>query len=243
MYQRFFLFSLTMALALSIAQADMIVESTRIIYPEAKREVSFKVSNVNKERATLIQMWLDDGNAATPPEEAVTPFNLTPPVAKLKADSSQLVRLVFTGEPLPADRDSVFYFNMLEVPQKSNEDTKISFAVRTRIKVFFRPKGMKGELPDQLDKVTWKLVKKDGNWVAEGSNPSAFHLSFFSLNLGSDGKFNISTDGGMISPKSSASFVLGAVDKITQPLTTIKVDFINDYGGAIPKEFPISAGN
>jgi len=79
MYQRFFLFFLTMALALSIAQADMIVESTRIIYPEAKREVSFKVSNVNKERATLIQMWLDDGNAATPPEEAVTPFNLTPP--------------------------------------------------------------------------------------------------------------------------------------------------------------------
>jgi P pilus assembly chaperone PapD len=79
-------------------------------------------------------------------------------VAKLKADSSQLVRLVFTGEPLPADRDSVFYFNMLEVPQKSNEDTKISFAVRTRIKVFFRPKGLKGELPDQLDKVTRKLV-------------------------------------------------------------------------------------
>jgi hypothetical protein len=41
----------------------------------------------------------------------------------------------------------------------------------------------------------------------------------------------------------SASFVVGTVDKITQPLTTIKVDFINDYGGAIPKEFPISAGN
>jgi fimbrial chaperone protein/chaperone protein EcpD len=188
-------------------------------------------------------MWLDDGNAATPPEEAVTPFNLTPPVAKLKADSSQIVRLVYTGEPLPADRESVFYFNMLEVPQKSNEQTKISFAVRTRIKVFFRPKALKGELADQLDKVTWNLVKKDGNWVAEGTNPSVFHFSFFSLNLGSDGKFNISTEGGMIPPKSSASFVVGAVDKITQPLTTIRVEFINDYGGAIPKEFPISAGN
>jgi P pilus assembly chaperone PapD len=47
----------------------------------------------------------------------------------------------------------------------------------------------------------------------------------------------------MIPPKSSASFVVGAVDKITQPLTTIRVEFINDYGGAIPKEFPISAGN
>jgi P pilus assembly chaperone PapD len=153
------------------------------------------------------------------------------------------VRLVFPGEPLPTDRDSVFYFNMWEVPQKSNEESKLSFAVRTRIKVFFRPKALKGDLTDQLDKVTWKLVKKDGNWVAEGSNPSAFHLSFFSLNLGSDGKFNTSTDGGMISPKSNASFVVGAVDKITQPLTTIKVDFINDFGGAVSKEFPISKGN
>ena len=73
----FFIFA--SALVSSIAQADMIVESTRIIYPETKREVSFRVSNINKERATFIQMWLDDGNAAAAPEEAVTPFNLTPP--------------------------------------------------------------------------------------------------------------------------------------------------------------------
>ncbi len=237
----FFIFA--SALVSSIAQADMIVESTRIIYPETKREVSFRVSNINKERATFIQMWLDDGNAAAAPEEAVTPFNLTPPVAKLKADSSQMVRLVFTGEPLPTDRESVFYFNMLEVPQKSNEESKLSFAVRTRIKVFYRPKALKGEMAEQLDKVTWKLVKKDGNWMAEGTNPSVFHLSFFSLTFGGDGKFDVISDGGMIPPKSTASFVVGAVDKITKPLTALKVDFINDFGGAINKEFPLSAGN
>ena len=114
---------------------------------------------------------------------------------------------------------------------------------RFRIKVFYRPKALKGELIDQLDKATWKLVKKDGNWMAEGTNPSAFHLSFFSLNLGSDGKFDVSSDGGMIPPKSTASFVVGAVDKITQPLKAIKVDFVNDYGGASSKEFPLSADN
>jgi hypothetical protein len=47
----------------------------------------------------------------------------------------------------------------------------------------------------------------------------------------------------MISPTSNGSCVVGAVDKITQPLTTIKVDFINDFGGAISKEFPVSTGN
>lgn len=216
------LFSFALAWVSSIAQADMIIESTRIIYPETKREVSFKVSNVNKERATFIQMWLDDGNAAIAPEDAVTPFNLTPPVAKLKADSSQMVRLVFTGEPLPADRESVFYFNMLEIPQKSNEESKISFAVRTRIKVFYRPKALKGELTEHMDKVTWKLIKKDGNWVAEANNPSAFHLSFFSLNLGSGGKLDVTTEGGMIPLKQPPTLWWARWTKSPNPLVLSK---------------------
>ena len=242
-YLRFVILIPFIALCLSSARADMVVETTRVIYPEAKREVSFKVSNVNKERPAFVQMWLDDGNASASPEEAIAPFNLTPPISRIKPGGNQVVRLVFTGDPLPADRESVFYFNMLEVPQKSAEENKIAFAIRTRIKVFYRPKALKGELIDQLDKATWKLVKKDGNWMAEGTNPSAFHLSFFSLNLGSDGKFDVSSDGGMIPPKSTASFVVGAVDKITQPLKAIKVDFVNDYGGASSKEFLLSADN
>lgn len=92
--------------------------------------------NANNERATFIHMWLDDGNAAATPKEAVTPFNLIAPVTKLKADVSQMVCLVLTGEPLPADRESMFYFNILKAPQKSNEEAQISLAVRTRIKVF-----------------------------------------------------------------------------------------------------------
>jgi chaperone protein EcpD len=228
---------------LPLAQADMIIETTRVIYPESKREVSFKVSNVSKERPAFVQMWLDDGNAAAAPEDAITPFNLTPPVAKLKADSNQVVRLVFTGEPLPADRESVFWFNMLELPQKSTAENKLSFAVRTRIKVFYRPKALKGDPTEYMDKVSWNVRQKDGNWVAEGTNPSPFNMSFFSLNFGEKGKFDLSVDGGMIPPKGSASFVIGAVDKVPPSFSAIKVDFINDYGGVNAKEFPIAVRN
>ena len=49
-YLRFVFLIPFIALCLSSARADMVVETTRVIYPEAKREVSFKVSNVNKER-------------------------------------------------------------------------------------------------------------------------------------------------------------------------------------------------
>jgi chaperone protein EcpD len=221
----------------------MIIDTTRVIYPEAKREVSFKVTNVSKERPAFVQMWLDDGNAAAAPEEAVTPFNLTPPVAKLKTNSSQTVRLVFTGDPLPADRESVFWFNMLELPEKSNLENKLSFAVRTRIKVFYRPKGLKGEPPQYMDQISWKVVKKDGNWVAEGTNPSPYNMSFFSLSFGEGGKFDLNVDGGMLPPKGNLSIVVGEVSKITKPYSTLRVDYITDFGGVISKETPVQFAN
>jgi len=224
----------------STAQADMIIDTTRVIYLESKRDVTFKVSNINKELPAFVQMWVDDGNPSASPEDAVSPFNLTPPVARLKPDSSQVVRMVFTGEPLPADRESVFYFNMLELPQKTGEENKLSFAIRTRIKVFFRPKAIKGDTFEAIDKVTWKIVQKDKNWVAEGTNPSPFHVSFFNLNLGDNGKFEFLVDGGMLPPKGTASITLGEIGKVKTSYKSIKVDYINDFGGTNTRVFAIN---
>ena len=92
MIYRFFAFvTFSLALGWSNAQADMVIDTTRVIYPETKRDVNFKVTNVSKDRPAFVQMWLDDGNAAAAPEESVTPFNLTPPVARLKADGINLL--------------------------------------------------------------------------------------------------------------------------------------------------------
>jgi chaperone protein EcpD len=238
------LFAVVSLLALlPLAQADMIIDTTRVIYPEARREVSFRVINVSKERPAFVQMWLDEGDAALTPEEAVTPFNLTPPVAKLKADSSQTVRLVFTGEPLPSDRESVFWFNMLELPQKSSTENKLSFAVRTRIKVFYRPTALKVAPNEVMNQVSWKMIQKDGKWVAEGTNPTPYFMSFFGLSFGEGGKFDLNVNGGMVPPKGNLSVEVGLVDKITKPYTTLRVDYINDYGGTITKETPIQFGN
>jgi len=230
--------------SLTSAQADVIIDTTRVIYNESKRDATFKVSNVSKEAPAFVQMWLDDGNPSATPEEAVSPFNLTPPIARLKPESSQVVRMVFTGEPLPADRESVFYFNMLELPQKSAEENKLSFAIRTRIKVFFRPKAVKGDPMESLDKVSWKIVQKDQKWVAEGTNTSPFHFSFFNVNLGdNNGKYDLTIDGGMLQPKGSTSITLGDVGKIKPSYKSLRVEYINDFGGSYPKVHAVNFDN
>jgi len=217
-----------------------VIDTTRVIYPEARREVSFRITNVSKEKPAFVQMWLDDGNATAAPEDSVTPFNLTPPIARLKTDAGQVVRLTYTGEPLPSDRESVFYFNMLELPQKSNEENKLSFAVRTRIKVFFRPKALRGEPATLMNQVAWKVLKQGNNWVAEGNNPTPYNMSFFSLRLGQGGSYDVTVDGGMIAPMGKTTVVLGEVSKITKPFNQLLVEYITDYGGANPIEVAVN---
>lgn len=43
---------------------------------------------------------------------------------------------------LPADRESVFYFNVREIPPKSNKLNTLQIALQTRIKLFWRPKAL-----------------------------------------------------------------------------------------------------
>ena len=38
------------------AQADTVIETTRIIYPEARRDVSFKITNSSKTTPSFVQM-------------------------------------------------------------------------------------------------------------------------------------------------------------------------------------------
>lgn len=228
----------------STAHADAVIETTRIIYPEARRDVSFKITNASKTTPSFVQMWLDDGDSNSSPEDISTPFSLTPPIARLKPEGSQVVRVVFTGDALPSDKESVFWFNMLEVPPKSKEETRLSFAVRTRIKMFYRPKGLKTDPIEWMDKVTWKVVKGEKGWTAEATNPSPYFMSLFSISLGTDGKYDLVADGGMVSPKNKASFPLPGIENLSQiTQKTIRIEYVNDYGGATPREIPISITN
>ncbi len=233
-------FVLALVLAAPCAVAEMIIDTTRVIYPEARREVTFNVSNVSKEKPSLIQMWVDDGVNTVSPEDVVTPFNISPPVARVGVEGRQVVRMVYTGDPLASDRESLYWFNMLEVPPKSNAENRLSFAIRTRIKLFFRPKGLKGDPGQAMGKVTWKVVKQDNGWAIEGDNPTPFHMSFLSLNLGEPDQLISVTEGGMLKPLSHASFPVTMTDKLPQKYSLLVADFINDYGGVNSTSFTLA---
>jgi P pilus assembly chaperone PapD len=221
------------------ARAEMIIETTRVIYREGQRDVSFKVTNKSTESPAFVQMWLDDGNQSASPEEINTPFTMTPPVARVNAGRSQVVRLVYTGEKMPSDKESVYWFNMLEVPPKSEESNKLTLAIRSRIKLFYRPKGLPSDPMAQTDKLEWRVMQNGDEWELQGHNPTPFHMSLYNVTFGADAQARSFTDGGMLAPQSRGTFVLKDFAKHKLPTDTVTVNFINDYGAVSSKTFSL----
>lgn len=190
---------------------------TRVIYDGSKREASLTVSNKNTTEEYLIQSWIDDDKG-----NKKTPFIITPPLFKLNANKNNVLRIVNTSNSLPQDRESVYWVNVKAIPSKSEgaSNNTLQIAVRTRLKLFYRPEGLKGRSMDGWNQL--RFSQAGGNQI-KVDNPSAFNLTFnkFSAN-GHDVEKT-----GMVPAKGSLTITLPAG---TGNVSEVKYNIINDFG-------------
>lgn len=150
------------------ACADIVISGTRIIYPQSSKDVVVGLENRGN-KPLLVQTWLDDGRDDVNPQELKLPFVITPPVSRIDPKKGQSLRITYMGKSLPQDRETLYWFNVLEIPPKSKAANgenlnQLQLAFRTRIKFIFRPDGLKGNPLDAAANVTWSQ-KKEGNTV------------------------------------------------------------------------------
>lgn len=211
------------------AFAGIVITGTRVVYPAGEREVMVKIDNKGNQ-PVLAQSWVDDGDADATPETAKAPFTITPPVNRVNAGKGQTLRLMYTGEALPTDKESVFWLNVLEIPPINKaKQNKLQMAFRSRIKVFYRPQGLAGNANLAGQSVTWKKVKGG----VEGTNPTPYFVSLANIASDKDGK-NIVGDGGMIPPGGKQFFPMN------KNLSSIYPSYINDFGGIKPTLQPVA---
>ena len=58
--------------------ANIVINGTRVLYPENNKEVIVQLMNTGDAPA-LVQSWIDDGDINSTPETANVPFLLSPP--------------------------------------------------------------------------------------------------------------------------------------------------------------------
>ncbi|MDF3931447.1 fimbrial biogenesis chaperone [Pseudomonas citronellolis] len=196
------------ALCSPLVQAGVTIDGTRVIYPAGEREVTVKLNNEGR-TPSLMQVWVDRGDIQSQPQDADAPFLLTPPIFRIDPNKSQSVRLTFTGAALPKDRESLFWLNALEIPPLPKADGRsfMQVAVRTRLKLFYRPAGLAGDLPSAVKQVDWQVVAVAGGYALRGKNASPYHVSYSALSLEQGGR-RYDAGQGMIAPFSSHDFPL-----------------------------------
>lgn len=229
-------------LASAGAQASVTISGTRVVYPLDQREVTVKLNN-DSASPSLVQAWMDEGDANQKAADSKAPFVITPPIFRMNANKAQTLRVMYSGEALPQDRESLYWLNVLDVPPKAQVDPGVNtlqLAYRTRIKVFVRPPhlpGDPGEAPRQLQ---WKVApaQQGDAQVLAVTNPTPYYVSFSEVSVSADGHTYRNEQGGMIAPRGQG---LLAVPKMSG-VRTGKIHYmaISDYGGAIEGDADIT---
>lgn len=213
----------------SEAFANVVIQGTRVIYPSNQKTVTIQLSNEGKLPA-LVQSWLDRGDENSSPDSASSkvPFILTPPVTRIEPKKGQSLRVVYTGEALPKDRESVFYLNVLDIPPKPTgeaaQENYLQLAIRSRIKFFFRPANLSMTTQDAYQAVRWTAT---ANGV-KANNQTPYYISYNKVEV--DGKN--SQEIGMVAPYSSKEFIVPNARSGKK----VKWSLINDYGGYVTGE-------
>ncbi len=161
--------ALLLVLLVSIAQAraSVVVTGTRVIYPGEAREKTVQLSNRDA-FPNVVQAWVDIDAPDVPPDQADAPFLVNPAVFRMAPDSGQTLRIVYTGQGLPGDRESLFHLNVLQIPPRNSshaERNQMLLMLRNRLKLFYRPAGIQGRPEDLPGQLRFALVRRSAGWA------------------------------------------------------------------------------
>lgn len=203
------------------AFAAFILNGTRFIYDEGRKNISFEISNESKETYGG-QVWID--NVLIPKEDVA--FVPMPSFFKVEGGQTQVVRIMKITDKLPKDKESIFWLNVQEIPPVNKDQNNVMVvAVNTQVKLLYRPTTIIKGRENAESKMT--LKKEGSSYVL--NNPTPYYFAITELKV--NGKTitlskELSNKLGMISPQSST--LLSDI-KLTLSSKVI-IEAIDDYG-------------
>lgn len=203
------------------AFAGVQVEATRVVYSSNQQSSSLSIKN-DSDDTYMVQTWLDTGDSTQNPKGL--PIVVTPPILKLAGKKEAVLRFIYSGQGLAQDKESVFWINVQEIPPAPKQENVLQVAIRTRVKLFYRPAALKIDLQKQAQALTWRRL---GNEL-EVINGGSAHVTLGVLNFISGAQTACSFNGDMVSPQSSLRI---AIPPTCTPTRELSFSYINDYGG------------
>lgn len=214
-------------LAMSIgaeARAGIVLNTTRVVYPAQDKEAVLSVSN-NNSSSILLQSWLEADGEVT----QALPFVVVPPLVQLPSGGRQTVRVIHSGAAMPADRESLFWLNVQEIPQASERENVLQIGIRQRIKLFYRPGRLNEQVEQAPAQLRWSLAH---GGVLKVLNTGPYHVTLVDIQLTSGGRQVLHKKNSMLAPGQSADYELQEHAQARSAQLNFSV--INDHGALVP---------
>ena len=202
----------------SYAAEGLSVSSSRLLIEGGKTAAALVLSNTTGSEF-LTKVWIETSDGRTTEDVMAVP-----PVAY--SPSNKHVRfqvMVLQPEKFPKDKESLFYFRSHSVPATGETSNALTIAYDVRLKVFYRPEELEGDMTSAIEDLKWSFKKG----VLTAFNPSNFHVSL--VTYGIENRYKEIKDC-VIAPGKSVSFkVKGQYPKNV----LIRWAAIDDYGSPI----------
>ncbi|HHQ5724650.1 TPA: fimbria/pilus periplasmic chaperone [Klebsiella variicola subsp. variicola] len=219
--------------------ASVTMTVTRIIYRSDMHSVDVNLTN-NGDMPYRVKIWFDAANINNEQEsKGNVPFVATPASFRMEAHSGQVVRVYHTASRrlpasyrLPEDRESVFYFNIQQIPPSKAGGTVTEMPLMSghQVKLFYRPARL-GNLPANVISTIKASPAKERNRTGVTiTNTLPFYLNLGRIQLNGVGS-SPQVVAGMVAPFSSRTFWFTRTTKTEN--NTVSLTVINDQGAGI----------
>lgn len=203
------------------AHAVLGLDRTRIILNQADGGTSVVVDNQDKTSSFLAQTWIETakGDKLTNSLVALPFLQKIGPLQKKQIKITHMEGL----NTLPQDRESLLYFNVLGIPPQGKEANVVQFTIQSRLKLFYRPKGINYPLSADKDfQQDLKVAKQGGSLKL--TNPTPFNIIVTNINVdrSKDNQFPET----VVAPFSDVVVTLKNAS-----LNSFEVAYIDDFGG------------
>nr|WP_261457523.1 fimbria/pilus periplasmic chaperone [Serratia fonticola] len=205
------------------AQAAIALDRTRVIFDGSQKSVSLNVSNQNKQLPYLAQGWIEDEQG----NKIQSPLTVLPPVQRIEPGKPSQVKVqaLPAAKLLKQDRETVYYFNLREIPPKSTKANTLQIALQTRIKLFYRPASIEIDKNASPPQEQLTLSKQGDKYQV--NNPTPYYVTIVDASSKKDGAGVKDFEPMMVPPKGSLPLTVSAASVGNSPVLT----YINDYGG------------
>lgn len=140
---------------------------------------------------------------------------------------------------LSKTQETLFWLNVVDIPPKpitkdddsENQENYLQLAIRSRIKLFYRPTGLKQDAASAPEKLKWS---KSGTTFTV-KNPTPYYITISSINSEINGKSSdITPEGVMINPFSEQKIDIKNTNVGKLTFTTL-----NDYGSRVVNDLKL----